>query len=378
MNNIERLYKQYAQTRNETIKEQIQVIVRRVKNQNGYATMLEAEKAIHNAIRRKRRPNGSPGRMQPAGRAGCWFFPILNGFLLSYRAKQLLKKRLQQYKNTNLAQFQRAVGAAGPVCPMPGKLNSGLFWSYINERLRTGSRAINATVNQNRLILNLKLKRPGENLEGAGGTEIKKFIKDLWPEFGTPRSPILVLRYRPQYGEGVPAMIRLTPGRPEYNKLKNRGSGLYRVSHADITGARMGGEGHALLGYVKQDGTQMVYDSNDVNAFQCDWRTNWKCVRDHLASKYNVKSKSAIRVYYDVVYIRSDAANNNTGAQENNVPIAWPPVSYLPIEERHRKNYNKFRRLNSGSFGPRVSPNKPGNNASTISRYGRPTKKPKL
>ena len=338
LSNLVNRYKEANAANRPAIFTQIQALLRRIKNQNGEQAMQE----LQLAMRRKLRPEGSPGREQPPGRDGCWFLSILNGFLLGYRAKQLLKQRLAQYKSTHLAQFQRNIGAVGPVCPMPGKLNSGLFWSYLNTRLQTGSRAVNRAVNQDRLISNLNLRGPGNNFGGGTTSDLKKFIKDLWPEFETSASPIIVMRYRPQWGEGVPAMIR-------------QESGLYRVSHAFIHISRMGGN-HVITGYVKQDGTQMVYDSNDINGFRCEWRTNWKCIAEYLASKYKGAHKSTVRIYYDVIYVRSDAMNS--GAPENNIPYMWPPLSHLPIEGGHRQTYNKFRALEPNRFGPRVSPNR--------------------
>jgi hypothetical protein len=331
MNRYINLSRQYALTRSPEVKEQMNAIIRNYQNKHGYPSLIVARNALQANIMAARFPNGFPGRMQNANSGGgCWFMGILNGFLLSYRARKLLRIRLQQYKNTNLANFQRAQKAVGPVCPMPGKVNRGVFWAYIDERLKTGSRALNRMMHMNRLILNLKLRQPGNNFGGGSFLEVDNVIRDLWPEFGTPNSPVLTLRYSPQRGHDVPSVLRLKPGYPEYNtNLKTKGTGVYRVSHAMMDIGRMGGGGgHLIIGYVKEDGTQMLYDSNNVNSIKCNWRTDVECVRQYIIEAYGKAAKGA-RITYNVVFIRSDAAN--TGAPNNNVPIAWPPVNRLPV-----------------------------------------------
>lgn len=352
MNRYINLSRQYALTRSPEVKEQMNAIVRNYQNKHGYPSLTVARNALQANIMAARFPNGFPGRMQTSNaEGGCWFMGILNGFLLSYRARKLLRIRLQQYKNTNLANFQRAQKAVGPVCPMPGKVNKGIFWAYIDERLKTGSRALNRMMHMNRLILNLKLREPGNNFGGGSFLEVDNVIKDLWPEFGTPNSPVLTLRYSPLRGHDVPSVMRLKPGYPEYNtNLKNKGSGVYRVSHAMIDLGRMGGN-HLIIGYVKEDGTQMIYDSNNVNSIKCNWRTDVECVRQYVIEAYG-KGAKGVRITYNVVFIRSDAAN--TGVPNNNVPIMWPPVNRLP-----------------------VSPPKPSVKRNTITRTGRVSKKPR-
>lgn len=332
MNRYINLSRQYALTRSPEVKEQMNAIVRNYQNKHGYPSLTVARNALQANIMAARFPNGFPGRMQNANSGGgCWFMGILNGFLLSYRARKLLRIRLQQYKNTNLANFQRAQKAVGPVCPMPGQVNKGIFWAYIDERLKTGSRALNRMMHMNRLILNLKLRRPGNNFGGGSFLEVDNVIRDLWPEFGTPNSPIITLRYSPLRGHEVPSVMRLKPGYPEYNtNLKAKGTGVYRVSHAMMDIGRMGGGGggHLIIGYVKEDGTQMLYDSNNVNSIKCNWRTDVECVRQYIIEAYGKAAKGA-RITYNVVFIRSDASN--TGAPNNNVPIVWPPVNRLPV-----------------------------------------------
>jgi hypothetical protein len=352
MNRYINLSRQYALTRSPEVKEQMNAIVRNYQNKHGYPSLTVARNALQANIMAARFPNGFPGRMQTSNaEGGCWFMGILNGFLLSYRARKLLRIRLQQYKNTNLANFQRAQQAVGPVCPMPGKVNKGLFWAYIDERLKTGSRVLNRMVHMNRLILNLKLRKPGNNFSGGSFLEVDNVIKDLWPEFGTPNSPVITLRYSPQRGHEVPSVLRLKPGYPEYNtNLKNKGTGVYRVSHVMMDLRRMGG-GHLIIGYVKEDGTQMLYDSNNVNSIKCNWRTDVECVRQYIIEAYG-KAAKGVGITYNVVFIRSDAAN--TGAPNNNVPIMWPPVNRLP-----------------------VSPPKASVKRNTITRTGRVSKKPR-
>ena len=53
-----------------------------------------------------------------------------------------------------------------------------------------------------------------------------------------------------------------------------------------------------------------------------------ECVRQYIIEAYGKEAKGVL-IKYNVVFIRSDAAN--TGAPNNNVPIAWPPVNHLPV-----------------------------------------------
>ena len=354
MNRYMTLARQHALTRSPEVKEQMNAIVKNYQIRHGYPSLIAARNALQANIIERRFPNGFPGRMQTSNAAGgCWFMGILNGFLLSYRARKLLRIRLQQYKNTNLANFQRAQKAVGPVCPMPGKVNKGIFWAYIDQRLSTGSRVLNRMMHMNRLILNLKLREPGNNFGGGSFIAVNYVIKDLWPEFGTPNSPILTLLYSPEKGHEVPSVIRLKPGYPEYNtNLKTKGTGVYRVSHAIMDLRRMGGGGgHIIIGYVKENGTQMIYDSNNTDSIQCNWRTDVECVRKYIIENYG-KEASKVQIKYNVVFIRSDASN--TGVPNNNVPIVWPPVNR-----------------------PNVSPPKASVKRNTTTRSGRMSKKPR-
>lgn len=294
--------------------------------------------------------NNVPGRMQPKGRAGCWFHSILNGFLLSWRARELIKERLELYKRTNLANFMRGVGASGNACPARGRLNSGVFWAYLDERLRTRARNFNTTVNHNVLISNLglRLSTNGKNRYNSGNpADLNIFIMNLWPAFATPESPILSLTYKPLFGQGVPALLRLSNGNPEFNStLKNQGRGLYRVSHAYISTSWPGqkpGEklGHAICGYVTRTGKQMIYDSNDDKSFQCNWRTNWRCVREHIFRRYmkGNGNVSSIKGDYQVVFIRSSGSNT---VNINNVVPSWPPNSMFNIEPSELKTFKMY------------------------------------
>lgn len=293
------------------------------------------------------------GRMQPANKGGCWFLSILNGFLLGYRGRALLKKRLEEYKNRNLAQYSRALGAAGNVCPMPGRLNSGVFWSYVNERLRTKSRNVNKNVNQNTLIKNLNIVN--NNLNYGSEYELDKFLKKMWPTYKTPESPLLALRYVPMYGQAVPAVVRLVPGNPEFNSvLKNRGRGVYRLSHAFIVGMWRGADGdrkgHAITGYIRPGGDQMIYDSNQVRSFQYNWRTNWKLLQSHMYNQYARKDEAdpeSIQITYVAIFVK----NNENQNGNNNVRASWPPNTTLPVENRWRRSLIGLKRKYPGSIG---------------------------
>jgi hypothetical protein len=290
----------------------------------------------------------TPGRIQPANKGGCWFLSILNGFLLGYRGRELLKRRLNEYANTNLANFRRALGAVGNVCPMPGRLNSGLFWAYVNERLKTRSRNINRAVNQNALIKNLAIKNKN-NYDVGSEFELGKFLKKMWPTFKTPESPILALRYVPMYGQAVPAVVRLEEGNPEFNSiLKKYGKGVYRLSHAYIAGLWNipggGRRGHAVCGYIRPDGDQMIYDSNDLRSFKYNWRTKWKVLQNHMYNHYaheDGADPESIEITYVAIFVKTSTsgANNN-----NNVRASWPPNTTLPVENRWKRSLLRVKR----------------------------------
>lgn len=304
--------------------------------------------------------NNALGRMQPRGVSACWFHGLLNGFLLAPRSRELLRARLEKYKQTNLANFMRSLGAVGNACPMPGRLNSGVFWAYVNSRLKNSSRNVNSTVSAYTLMRNVQLRKPNASqnrLNTGGWIDVDTFIAKLWPEYHTPNSPIIMLGYNPLFGEGVPAYMRLTPGNPEYrnNFIKRQGAGVYRASHAYISASWIDEKtkkklGHAITGYIKMDGTQMAYDSNDERSFQCNWRTDWRCVANHIYKRYgktyNISDPSLVSVDYSVVFIRTEG-NNRVG--NSNIEPSFPPNSTLPINNRHMKNYRRAIELNNMS-----------------------------
>jgi hypothetical protein len=260
---------------------------------------------------------GQLGAIQTRGT--CWFYSILNGFILSEDGQKILYNRLNNFykklKPVEKAYFDDQFNAP---CPMKNlaKTKEIYFWKFIDQYLcfMSGPRATTLKAGKSAEILGgMSLQGTvSKNLGGKGAfpqAEIGKildhvgFAKEYYfkyatdpPKFHALRKPQFVVvmenKYYPKsYMDEIPAGL-LTDPRYEVmcasliieNTLANK-SELHKA--------------HALAGYVC-NGKGYIYDSNQRKVFKCDWwvKANFvKVANEEIGAHYSFFKKGQINVH---------------------------------------------------------------------------------
>lgn len=219
------------------------------------------------------------GRRQIHGT--CWFQGIMNGWLLSDKARLFLKARLNAYKK-----YKNVIQIRG--CPSSRKFAPDVFFSYINDYFK-GEMNTNQTKYKNEnLIPNLSLAQGniGKGLNGShvnySDDNIKNFMKNV---FGDNWSFL-----HPNKDVYLTNKITRVPG--------------YALSHAIIMLFR-GNDAHVVTGYTC-NGRHVVFDSNAHRYLNIDWRS--KRGLEQLKNYYRLydwKNTSNVHIKYEtVVYLR--------------------------------------------------------------------------
>lgn len=181
------------------------------------------------------------GRKQVDGT--CWFQSVINGWLLSDRARIYLRKRLEAYKK-----FKNTLPVSLKACPKR-ILDPDLFFSYVDEHLK-GNANKNQTKYKNvNLIKNLSMEQNNtrKGLMGGGVTKnVEIFLDNI---------------FKNNWGRGKDIIVK--------NKIEPEPG--YALSHCSIhLWADDGKPGHAVTGYTC-NGKRIVYDSNTDRYLNIDW-----------------------------------------------------------------------------------------------------------
>jgi len=261
---------------------------------------------------------GQLGAIQTRGT--CWFYSILNGFILSEDGQKILYNRLTNfYKKLKPAEKAYFDDQFNAPCPMKNltKTKEIYFWKFIDQYLcfMSGPRAVSLKAGKSASVLG------GMSLQGTiarqakGGkgafpqVEIEKildhvgFAKDYYvkyatdpPKFHALRKPqfVVVMQskyHKNQYMEEIPAGL-LADKQYELvcasliieNTLANK-SELHKA--------------HAVAGFVC-NGQGYIYDSNQRKIFKCNWwnRAEFiKVVNNEVGAHYSFFRNGQINVH---------------------------------------------------------------------------------
>jgi len=260
---------------------------------------------------------GQLGAIQTRGT--CWFYSILNGFILSEDGQKILYNRLANFykklKPAEKAYFDDGINAP---CPMKNlsKTKEIYFWKFIDQYLcfMSGPRAATLKAGKSASILGgMSLQGTvAKNMGGKGAfpqAEIGKildhvgFAKEYYfkyatdpPKFHALRKPQFVVvsqsKYYPKsYMDEIPAGLLTDP--------------KYEVMCASLVIANTNANNsethkwHAIAGFVC-NGKGYIYDSNQRKVFKCDWwvKANFiKVANEEVAEAYTFFKGGQINVH---------------------------------------------------------------------------------
>ena len=261
---------------------------------------------------------GQLGAIQTRGT--CWFFSILNGFILSEDGQKILYNRLKNFykklKPVERAYFDDGLNAP---CPMKDitKTKEIYFWKFIDQYLcfMSGPRALSLQAGKSAEILGAMSLQGTVAKKDQGGkgafpqAEIGKildhvgFAKDYYfkyaddpPKFHALRKPQFVIvrqsKYYPRtYMDRIPAGLMADP---KYDLM----CASLVIANTNANNGEMH-RWHAVAGF-KCNGTGYIYDSNQRKVFKCNW---WnladfkKVANEEVAGVYSFFKGGQINVH---------------------------------------------------------------------------------
>ena len=260
---------------------------------------------------------GQLGAIQTRGT--CWFYSILNGFILSEDGQKILYNRLTNfYKKLKPAEKAYFDDEFNAPCPMKNltKTKEIYFWKFIDQYLcfMSGPRATTLKAGKSASILGgMSLQGTvAKNLGGKGAypqAEIGKildhvgFSKDYYfkyasdpPKFHALRKPQFVIvresKYYPRsYMDDIPLGL---VDDPKYELM----CASLVIANTNANNGEMH-KWHAVAGF-KCNGKGYIYDSNQRKVFKCDWWRRGefvKVVTKEVSQAYSFFKNGQVNVY---------------------------------------------------------------------------------
>jgi hypothetical protein len=259
---------------------------------------------------------GQLGAIQTRGT--CWFYSILNGFILSEDGQKILFNRLKNfYKKLKPAEKAYFDDEFNAPCPMKNlsKTKEIYFWKFIDQYLcfMSGPRAASLKAGKSASVLGgMSLQGTvAKNMGGKGAfpqAEIGKILDHVGfkgeyyikyandpPKFHAARKPQFVMvmqdKYYPKsYMNEIPSGLMADP--------------KYEIMCASLVIANTNANNsethkwHAVAGYVC-NGKGYIYDSNQRKVFKCNWWNiaDFKKVANEVAEAYPFFKGGQINVH---------------------------------------------------------------------------------
>jgi len=258
---------------------------------------------------------GQLGAIQTRGT--CWFFSILNGFILSEDGQKILYNRLKNFykklKPAEKAYFDDELNAP---CPMKNltKTKEIYFWKFIDQYLcfMSGPRVASLKAGKSAELLG-GMSLQGTVAKQAQGAfpqvEIEKILDHVGfkgdfyikyavdpPKFHAARKPqfVVVMKskyYKNEYMEEIPKGLLADP------KYELMCASLV-IANTEANHKEMH-KWHAVAGFVC-NGHGYIYDSNQRKVFKCNW---WnlasfkKVANEEIAEAYPFFKNGQINVH---------------------------------------------------------------------------------
>jgi hypothetical protein len=312
---------------------------------------------------------GQLGAIQTRGT--CWFFSILNGFILSEDGQKILYNRLTNfYKKLKPAEKAYFDDKFNAPCPMGSNLTKTkeiYFWKFIDQYLcfMSGPRVASLKAGKSASILNemsLQGTFAKKNQGGKGAhpqVEIDKildhvgFAKDYYvkyavdpPKFHAARKPQFVILKKSKWYptsnmEKIPAEL-LTD--PNYELM----CASLVIANTEANDKEMH-KWHAVSGFVC-NGHGYIYDSNQRKVFKCNWwnRADFiKVVNREVAEHYRFFRNGQVNVflYAFAIFARKEFTKDIGAACLMKYPNIKTPVTALNFTDP-----NTGRIINSNRY----------------------------
>lgn len=232
---------------------------------------------------------GQLGAIQTTGT--CWFFSILNGFILSEDGQKILYLRLKEFYNKLSADekvyFDDTLNAP---CPMKNltKTKDIYFWKFVDQYLcfMSGPRAESLKMGRSAKVLagmHLQGTVARANI-GTKGGHPQQEIANILEHVGfkgkfdmryAEKKVAFDSRKKPQFvvvseSDWIPtAYMERIPQAFTENKDYSLMCASIAISNT-LANNREQHKGHALAGYLC-NGKGYIYDSNQKKVFRCNW-----------------------------------------------------------------------------------------------------------
>jgi hypothetical protein len=261
---------------------------------------------------------GQLGAIQTRGT--CWFFSILNGFILSEDGQKILYEKLKNFykklKPAERAYFDDGLNAP---CPMKDltKTKEIYFWKFIDQYLcfMSGPRALSLKAAKSADILGAMSLQGTVAKQAQGGkgafpqAEIGKILDHVGfkggyyfkyaddpPKFHALRKPQFVIvrqsKYYPHsYMDDIPLGLM---DDPKYELM----CASLVIANTKANSSEMH-RWHAIAGFTC-NGRGYIYDSNQRKIFKCDWwsRAEFiKVVANEVAQHYSFFKGGQVNYY---------------------------------------------------------------------------------
>lgn len=303
---------------------------------------------------------GYTGALQTGGT--CWFYSVINGFMLSENGVKILYAKLKEYyeslNQTGKNYFNQDMNAP---CPANiARTNPLYFWKFIDQFLcfRSGPRSVLLRSQKSGQILsglNLANRKSINEYGAVPHEQIDKILNHLGfrgeyehvsratKRFNAPRNVKFIVVSKKS--RTAPGMSQIPPSLladPNY-------SIMYAVIMIEDY-SNNNKPGHAITGFICNK-TQYLFNSDDGKFMKCNWLdpTNlWYFVEKHIAPNYNtLKNAQILTVKYALaVFARKDYVKNISPSCRLRVNRNAIPLRY----QFNLSNRTLGPRLNAGEF----------------------------
>jgi len=305
---------------------------------------------------------GYTGALQTRGT--CWFYSVINGFMLSENGVKILYAKLKEYydslNQTGKNYFNQNINAP---CPANiARTNPLHFWKFIDQFLcfRSGPRSIVLRSQKSgQLLSGVNLaNRKAINANGAFPQEqIDKILNHLGfrdeyehvsrstQRFNAPRNvKFIIVSKKTRSASDMSQIPPSLLADPNYSLM------YAVISIADESKNYNNPPGHVITGFICNK-TQYLFDSNNDKIMKCNWldpTTLWYFVHKNIAPTYkNLKNAQILVVKYALaVFARKDYVKNISPScrlrvNRNAIPLRW---------QFNLSNRTLGPRLNAGEF----------------------------
>ena len=221
------------------------------------------------------------GAMQT--RDTCWFYSILNGFILSDEGKKILYVKLKEfYKKLTLNERAYFDDKFNAPCPMKNlvKTKEIYFWKFIDQHLcfLSGPRAASLKAGKSALVLrNLSLQGSlAKQEQGGKGAHPQDEISKILDHMGFKGAYYIKYADSPQefHATRKPQFVVVSQSSESKTYMPKIPAGLMADPKYELMCATLvvgnKSSAHAIAGFVC-NGKGYIYDANQRKVFKCNW-----------------------------------------------------------------------------------------------------------